>query len=146
MLGRGCFQLVMKRKKKDVENELRQKFKFAPWVPIMFISARDRKNIDKLMSNVIELNERRKIDINKSALNNFLIEIQMIKKPPRHNGINVKLSYITFSNRKFPHFIIFANHPDWVHFSYIRFIENQIRNVFHLEGIPIKISLKGKRN
>ncbi len=131
--------------RREVKDEIRGKFKFAPWVPIMFISAKDGKNTHKLLRFAMEIEERRKFEINKSALNDFLMDVQMIKKPPRHNGINIKLSYITFSNTKFPHFIIFANHPDWVHFSYVRFIENQIRNVFDLEGIPIKISIKGKR-
>lgn len=131
--------------RKEVEQEIRAKFKFAPWVPIMFISAKEKKNINKLMDRVVELDERRKFEANKSALNDFLMDIQMIKKPPRHNGINIKLSYMTFSNTRFPHFIIFSNHPDWVHFSYVRFIENQIRNAFDLEGIPIKISIRGKR-
>lgn len=133
------------KERKEVKEELRLKFKFAPWVPIIFISAKEKKNIHKLMNIVQELDERRKFEINKSALNQFLMDIQMIKKPPRHNGINIKLSYITFSNVKFPHFIIFSNHPEWVHFSYTRFIENQIRNIFNLEGIPIKISIRGKR-
>lgn len=131
--------------RKEVELNLRTRFKFAPWVPIMFISALKKKNIIKLMDKLIELESRKQIDINKSALNEFLMDIQIIKKPPRHNGINIKLSYMTFSNTKFPHFIIFSNHPEWVHFSYIRFIENQIRNVFNLEGIPIKVSIKGKK-
>ncbi len=132
--------------RKEVEEDIRTRFKFAPWVPIMFISALEKKNIIKLMDKAIELESRRKLDVNKAALNEFLMDIQMIKKPPRHNGINIKLSYVTFSNTKFPHFIIFSNHPEWVHFSYIRFIENQIRNVFNLEGIPIKISIRGKKN
>ncbi|BDU67473.1 MAG: GTPase Der [Candidatus Tyloplasma litorale] len=132
--------------RKEVELEIRNKFKFAPWVPIIFISAKEGKNVNKLMKKVIELGDIRKINLSKSILNQFLSDIQMIKKPPRHNGVNIKLNYITFSNTRFPHFIIFSNHPQWVHFSYIRFIENQIRNVFDLEGIPIKISIRGKGN
>ncbi len=132
--------------KKEIKSIIRTKFKFAPWVPIMFISAKERKNIYKLIDKVKDIDERRKVEINKSSLNEFLMEIQMIKKPPRHNGINIKLSYITYLNKKFPHFIIFSNHPEWVHFSYVRFVENQIRNIFNLEGIPIKISVRGKRN
>lgn len=132
--------------KKATELEIRQKFKFAQWITIIFISAKERKNINKLMDLLIDLDERRRLDIKKSTLNEFLMDIQIIKKPPRHNGINIKLSYITFSNSKFPHFIIFSNHPDWVHFSYVRFIENQIRNIFNLEGIPIKISIRGKKD
>ncbi len=130
--------------RKEIEIEIRQKFKFAPWVPILFISAKNKKNIYKLIEKVIEIDENRKIEIKKSILNDFLMEIQMIKKPPRHNGINIKFSYMNFVNDNLPHFIIFSNHPEFVHFSYLRFIENQIRNVFNFEGIPIKISLKNK--
>ena len=132
--------------RREIKTVIRNKFKFAPWVPIMFISAKEKKNIHKLMEKIKEIDTKRGLEINKSSLNEFLMEIQMIKKPPRHNGINIKLSYITYLNKKFPHFIIFSNHPEWVHFSYIRFIENQIRNIFNLEGIPIKISIRGKRN
>ena len=134
------------KEKKEAELDIRLKFKFASWVPIMFISALNKKNIHKLMDKILVIEELRKLSVNKSSLNEFLMDIQMIKKPPRHNGINIKLNYITFSNTRFPHFIIFSNHPEWVHFSYVRFIENQIRNVFDLDGIPIKISIKGKRN
>jgi len=98
--------------KKELEDSIRVKFKFAPWVPIMFISALERKNIIKLLQKAKKLNELRKIQIKKSSLNNFLMEIQMIKKPPRHNGIEIKLNYITYSNIKFPHFIIFSNRPN----------------------------------
>lgn len=136
---------LSEEERKETIAEIRKKFNFASWVSIMLISAKNKKNTVKLLKSSIELDEKRKLDINKSALNNFLMEIQMIKKPPRHNGVNIKLSYITYSNTKFPHFIIFSNHPEWVHFSYVRFIENQIRNVFNLEGVPIKISIKGKR-
>ncbi len=132
--------------RKEAELDIRTRFKFAPWVPIMAISAINKKNINKLMNKVFEIEANRKMVINKSALNEFLMDIQMIKKPPRHNGIDIKFNYVTFSNNKFPHFIIFSNHPDWVHFSYVRFIENQLRNIFNLEGIPIKISIRGKRN
>ena len=131
--------------RKAAKEELVEKFKFAPWIQVEFISALSRKNVHKLFDKINELNERRTRSINKSLLNDFLMDIQIIKQPPRHNGILVKLSYITFSNNRYPHFIIFSNHPEMVHFSYKRFIENQLRNVFDFKGIPIKISFREKR-
>ncbi len=131
--------------REEAKLEIKEKFKFAPWIQIEFISAINKKNVHKIFKNIDNLNERRNIEISKSMLNDFLADIQIIKKPPRYNGILVKLSYITFSNNKFPHFIIFSNHPDKIHFSYKRFIENQLRNVFDFEGVPIKISFRGKK-
>ncbi len=129
--------------RKEAEAFIRNKFKFAHgWIVIKFISAKNKKNIDKVFKEIEEIKERKNIDISKSQLNDFLMDIQMLKKPPRHNGILVKLKYITYVNNEFPHFIIFSNHPDKIHFSYKRFIENQIRNVFDFRGIPIKISFR----
>ncbi len=129
--------------RKEAEAFIRNKFKFAHgWIVIKFISAKNKKNIDKVFKEIEEIKERKNIDISKSQLNDFLMDIQMLKKPPRHNGILVKLKYITYVNNEFPHFIIFSNHPDKIHFSYKRFIENQIRNIFDFRGIPIKISFR----
>ncbi len=129
--------------RKEVEAQIRNKFKFAhSWIVVKFISAKNKKNIDKVFKEIEEIKERKNINISKSQLNDFLMDIQILKKPPRHNGILVKLKYITYVNNEFPHFIIFSNHPDKIHFSYKRFIENQIRNIFDFRGIPIKISFR----
>ncbi len=138
--------LIDSEEKKEVEESIREKFKFAQWVPIMFISAKDNKGINKVFEKIKTIRNSLNQEINKSQLNEFLMDIQMIKKPPRYNGIGIKLTYITYSNSDKPHFIIFSNHPDKIHFSYKRFIENQIRNVFNFDGVPIKISYKGKKN
>ena len=132
--------------RKKAEDDIRTKFKFAQWVPIMFISAKENKGIHKVFDKINTIRSASKQEINKSRLNEFLLDIQMLKKPPRYNGIAVKLTYITYSNTNKPHFIIFSNHPDKIHFSYKRFIENQIRNIFNFEGVPIKISYKGKKD
>ncbi len=131
--------------REEAKLDVIEKFKFAPWIQIEFISALSKKNVHKIFKMIDDLDERRKLKINKSTLNEFLMDIQIIKKPPRYNGILIKLNYITYSNNGFPHFIIFANHPEKIHFSYKRFIENQLRNIFDLRGIPIKISFRGKK-
>ncbi len=136
---------VSQEQKLEIIESIKQKFKFSPWVSYLFISALNKKNINSIYGKVenIEIALNQKISINK--LNSFLADIQLIKKVQRYNGILVKLTYITYKrNSKFPHFIIFSNHPDKIHFSYKRFIENQLRIVFDFEGIPIKLSFKKK--
>lgn len=124
---------------KNVKNEIKAKFKFASWVSFEFVSAKTGKNLDNIFNLVEKVWKNRHQEIKKSILNQFLNDIQILKKPPRHNGILVKLDYITYSNKEYPNFIIFSNYPQYIHFSYKRFIENQIREIFEFEGIPIKL-------
>ncbi len=129
---------------KDFHTKISSEFKFFNDPYIVNISALSNKNINKIFDAIHYIDDALEQKIPIPKLNQFLMDIQMIKSPPRHNGINVKLSYITYSNTRFPHFIIFANHPDYVHFSYKRFIENNLKSVFQFKGIPIKISFRKK--
>ncbi len=138
--------IMEKGQREELESIIRAKFKFVPWINIIFISALKGKNIARIFKEIEQIQVNLNQEIKKSSLNEFLIDIQMVKKPPRHNGIEVKMSYITYLNVNFPHFIIFSNHPEYIHFSYVRFIENQIRNVFDFTNIPIKISFKRKHD
>jgi GTP-binding protein len=128
--------------RREFEEDIKDKFKFASFLPIIFISALNRKGISKIFQHIEQMEERLKTNISKGQLNEFLMDIQMLKKPPRHNGIEVKLKYMTYENKGIPTFVIFANRPDLVHFSYKRFIENQIRTLFNFEGIPIVFKYK----
>ncbi len=138
--------IMEKDQRQELELIIKNKFKFAPWINIIFISALKGKNIAKIFKEIEKIKENLNQEIKKANLNEFLMDIQMVKKPPRHNGIEVKMSYITYLNINFPHFIIFSNHPEYIHFSYVRFIENQLRNVFDFTNIPIKISFKKKND
>ncbi|AHK22206.1 ribosome biogenesis GTPase Der [Candidatus Hepatoplasma crinochetorum] len=126
----------------NVKLEIKNKFKFASWVKVEFISAKTGKNLDNLFEIVNQVWENKNKNIKKSHLNQFLNDIQMLKTPPRHNGILIKFDYITYFNKNYPNFIIFTNYPQYIHFSYKRFIENQIRKIFNFEGIPFKITFK----
>lgn len=129
---------------KKIEKDLRNKMKFAQWIKIIFISAKTGKNLNLIFKSIDKIlgNYNKKISISK--LNQFLVDLQMIKKVPNYNGINIKLTYISYHNKNGPHFIIFSNHPEKIHFSYKRFVENQLRNIFDFEGIPINISYRKK--
>ena len=96
----------------------------------------------KIFDEIVRIDNRLKTEIQKGQLNEFLMDIQMLKKPPRHNGMEIKLKFITYTNKGKPTFIIFANKPEYIHFSYKRFIENQIRQIFEFEGIPLVFKYK----
>ncbi len=128
----------------NFEKLLREEFKFFNDPYIINISALKNKKINKIFQSIKKIDESLNQEISIKKLNNFLIDLQMIKKPPRHNGISVKLGFITYSNNRYPHFIIFSNHPKYIHFSYERFIENNIKKAFNFKGIPLKISFKKK--
>ncbi len=136
--------LLTQEELKEFHKKIANEFKFFNDPYIVNISAISNKNINKIFDAIRYIDESLEQKIPIPKLNQFLMDIQMIKSPPRHNGINVKLSYITYSNTRFPHFIIFSNYPDYVHFSYKRFIENNLKSIFAFKGIPIKISFRKK--
>lgn len=135
--------LIDNKRKEEIKNQIIEKIKFASWAPVHFISAKKSLNLDEIFDYVEKIEKSKTISIKKSVLNQFLIDLQMIKSVPRYNGIEIKLRYITYAYNGYPHFIIFANHPEKIHFSYKRFIENQIRKYFDFEAIPIKITFRG---
>lgn len=134
--------LLPLEKRNEFIKNLEYKFKFATFFPVIFISSKEKKNVLKIFQYVEKIINNLEQEINKTKLNRFLKDIQLIKLPPRHVGKSINMTYITYSNVKFPHFIIFSNLPEYIHFSYKRFIENQIRKVFNFEAIPIKISYR----
>ncbi len=134
--------LISDAERKEMEKQLQEKFAFASFASIMFVSALKKRNINKIFEEVERIHRRLSEDIASQKLNQFLREIQMIKMPPRHLGELVILHSMEFENKRYPHFIITCSKPELVHFSYKRFIENQIRNVFDFKSIPIRISYK----
>lgn len=124
--------------------KVKNEFKFFNDPYIINVSALQNKKVNKIFEAIDSIFASLSQNISISSLNNFLIDVQMIKKPPRHNGLNVKLSYVTYSNNKYPHFIFFSNYPQYVHFSYQRFLENNIKRALDFKGVPIKMSFRKK--
>lgn len=127
--------------KNQILADIKQKLIFAPWIETIFISALEKVNVNKLFNLIEEIMNNYQQIIKTPYLNNWLMEIQSIKRPAKKNGRDVKLTYITYNGDRYPHFIVFSNRPQDIHFSYLRFLENQLRNVFNFRSIPIKISI-----
>ncbi len=125
-------------------NELHHKFEFVPWAPVVFISAKSGKNIDKVLQLARDIHENRKKRIETGTLNRWLEKIVM-KHTPSGTGRKIpKLFYMTQVEASPPHFVIFVNKKSYFHFSYMRYLENQLRQAFGFEGTAIKLDFREK--
>ncbi|MDW2924113.1 ribosome biogenesis GTPase Der [Mesomycoplasma ovipneumoniae] len=122
--------------------KIREKFKFLDWAPIVFISAKTGEKIHKLAEQIFETKKNLSKKIPTNHLNQFLMEIQLIQPHPNVNGKKVFFNFISQISAKIPSFVFFVTDKNLVHFSYQRYIDNQIRKYFDFFGCPIKIIYK----
>lgn len=148
--GKACIIAVNKwdlvEKTGKTMDEYRKKlmidFSFMSYAPIIFISAKTGKRVDRLFHLIKYVNEQNSIRISTGMLNDVLSEAVERVQPPSDKGKRLKIMYITQPSTKPPTFVIFVNHAELFHFSYQRYIENQIRSTFGLEGTPIRFIIR----
>ncbi|MCL2107943.1 MAG: ribosome biogenesis GTPase Der [Oscillospiraceae bacterium] len=124
---------------KEFTKDLERDFSFMKYVPFVFISALTGQRINKLFELVRYVSEQNARRISTGMLNDMLAVATARVQPPTDKGRRLKLYYITQASVKPPTFVIFCNKIDLFHFSYQRYIENQIRETFELGGTPIVI-------
>ncbi|MBN0919262.1 ribosome biogenesis GTPase Der [[Mycoplasma] gypis] len=129
---------------REYEKMLREKFKFIDWAPIVFISAKNKQRLQKLKDTILKVRENLERRIPTSKLNEALMQIQLIKPAPSLKGKRLTISFAQQIEAKIPTFVLFVNDRNYAHFSYLRYIENQIREYFDFEGTPINILLRNK--
>jgi GTP-binding protein len=129
---------------KDVEDFIREKT--APFVdyPIMFISALNKQRIFQAMETIMKVHDNMTIKISTNKLNNYLLPIIETTPPPSRKGKFVRIKYITQLPTKKVSFALFCNLPQYVAESYTRFLENQLREEFDFNGIPINLFFRKK--
>lgn len=125
-------------------NFVREQFKFMPYAPILFISALTGQRVSKIMSLVGEVHEARHKRIPTAQLNRLMRDAIMKHPPPQKGGARAKFFYATQAETVPPTFIFFVNRPDWVHFSYQRYLENQIRAFEPFTGTPIRLRFRAR--
>jgi GTP-binding protein len=118
------------------------RFKFAPWAPLAFTSAKTGLNVEGLLDLVAEVGEARSIRIPTSEVNTVLREAVALHPPSSTGKKPLRLKYATQAETRPPTFIIFANDASMVHFSYHRYLENHFRKRFGFEGTAIKIEFR----
>lgn len=118
--------------------------KFMSYFRTLYLSALTGKRVDKLLSEVdyVYANATRRVST--GTLNDVLSDLLSVNEPPTKNGRKLKIYYATQPNTLPPTFVLFVNDEKLIHFSYLRYLENGLRNAFDFSGTPIKISLKSK--
>ncbi len=131
---------TMEKMRKDIMRDL----SFMSYAPILFISALTGQRTDRIFELINFVNDQSNMRITTGMLNNVLADAQARVQPPTDKGRRLKIYYMTQTGIKPPNFVIFCNSRELFHFSYQRYLENQIRSVFGLEGTPIRIVIRQK--
>ena len=131
---------TMEKMRKDVMRDL----SFMSYAPILFISALTGQRTDRIFELINFVDDQSNMRITTGMLNNVLADAQARVQPPTDKGRRLKIYYMTQTGIKPPNFVIFCNSRELFHFSYQRYLENQIRSVFGLEGTPIRIVIRQK--
>ena len=131
---------TMEKMRKDIMRDL----SFMSYAPILFISALTGQRTERIFELINFVNDQSNMRISTGMLNNVLADAQARVQPPTDKGRRLKIYYMTQTGIKPPNFVIFCNSRELFHFSYQRYIENQIRAVFGLEGTPIRIVIRQK--
>jgi|BioPla2DNA2_1021312.scaffolds.fasta_scaffold09687_4 GTP-binding protein len=128
----------------EYTSKIRNKLSFMPYAPVLFISAKTGLRINKLYDLIEYVNDQAALKISTGVLNDILNEAVAMVQPPSDKGRRLKVYYMTQSSIKPPTFILFINKIELMHYSYQRYLENQLRKSFGFEGTPIKFKLRQK--
>ena len=131
---------TLEKYKKEIYNKL----SYLSYAPIIFISAKTGQRVDKLFNMINNVAEQNAMRVSTSVLNQVINEAIAIVQPPSDKGRRLKILYGTQVSTKPPTFVIFVNSKDLFHFSYERYLVNQIRKEFGLEGTPIRVICREK--
>lgn len=148
--GKACIIAVNKwdaiEKDGNTMNEFRKKlmndFSFMSYAPIMFISAKTGQRIDSLFEMIAFVHSQNSMRISTGKLNEVLAIATARVQPPTDKGKRLKIYYITQASTRPPTFVFFVNNSELFHFSYQRYLENQIREVFGLDGTPVRFIIR----
>ena len=129
---------------RDKEAAIRDGLSYMTYAPVVFLSALTGQRVDKLYQVIQDVHAQNTSRITTGALNSVLADATARVQPPTDKGRRLKIYYMTQASTKPPHFVIFCNDARLFHFSYQRYLENQIREVFGLQGTPIRITIRQK--
>ena len=124
---------------------LRDELPFLQYAPVMYVSALTKKRINRVIGLVKYVADQQSMRVQTSTLNEMLRDAMRINPPASHQGKQLKIFFMTQAGIEPPKFVIFVNDPELMHFSYLRFIENKLRETFGFEGTPLKLIVRGKK-
>lgn len=126
----------------DFEKKIRKEFKFLEYAPIVFVSALTRSRVENIFEQIQVVHEAYDTHLQTSLLNDVIQDAQTMNEAPDFNGGRLKIYFVNQANSCPPTFVLFVNNPKYAHFSYLRYIENRLRDSFNLSGTPIELVLR----
>lgn len=125
-----------------VTEKIRNTLSYMPYAEILFVSAKTGQRLNKLFEVINIVSENHAMRVSTGALNEIMAEAVALQQPPSDKGKRLRLYYITQVSVKPPTFVIFVNDRELMHFSYVRYIENQIRETFGFRGTPLRFIIR----
>ncbi|MCB9635043.1 MAG: ribosome biogenesis GTPase Der [Sandaracinus sp.] len=145
VIGLNKADLMSAEEQKDVRRRTREILSFAPWAPIVTLSAKTGRGVKALVDTVAKATEEHRKRVTTSEVNRFFEEVLDRHPPPTQKGRAVRLYYVTQAEIAPPTFVVVTNYPDYVHFSYQRYVVNAIRERFGFDGTPVRVRYRAKR-
>ena len=150
--GKACIIVVNKwdaiekddKTMDHMRQDIRRDLSYMTYAPIVFISALTGQRVDRLFDLINYVNDQASLRITTRMLNTVLADATARVQPPTDKGRRLKIYYMTQIGIKPPHFVCFCNDAKLFHFSYQRYLENQIRSTFGLEGTPVRLTIRQK--
>ena len=151
--GRGIIIVVNKwdaiekddKTMREFEQKIRDEFQFLDYAPITFVSAKTKKRLHTLLPLINIVSENHAMRVQTNVLNDVIMDAVAMNPPPARKGKKLKIFYMTQVSVKPPTFVLFVNDPELLHFSYERYLENQIREAFGFTGTPIRIIPRARK-
>ena len=130
---------------KDFERVIREEFQYLDYAPILFVSAKTGQNLEQIPKMVKQVHQNQTQRIKSSVLNDLLLEASKLVPTPMVRGKRLRVYYMTQVSTNPPTFVVFVNDPELMHFSYERFLINQLRDNFDFTGTPIKVIARKRK-
>lgn len=130
---------------KEFEEDIRSEFRYLDYAPIVYVSAKTKQRLHQLPEIIETVSQNQTLRIPSSILNDVIMDAVAINPTPTDKGKRLKIFYATQVAIKPPTFVVFVNEEEMMHFSYARFLENQIRRAFEFEGTPIRIIARRRK-
>ncbi len=151
--GKGCiivvnkWDLIEKDDKTSLRftEDIRDELGFLQYAPILYTSALTKQRVHRVVDLAKYVADQQAMRVQTSILNQLIIDAISVNPPPAHKGRQLKIYFMTQADIKPPKFLIFVNDPELMHFSYLRFLENKLRESFGFEGTPLKLVVRGKK-
>ena len=126
------------------KEQIKNEFQFIPYIHTVFVSALTKKRLNTLMPEVINAYQNNRKEVKTSLLNNIIMEAVSIHEPPSYKGKRLKIYFVSQTGNCPPKFTFSVNNKGLIHFSYERYLENQLRKNIDLDGTPIVLQFKNK--